>query len=177
MKPLAGRKILIFVANDYEDLELWYPKLRFIEAGATVTLAGPQAKATYTGKNGYPAASDAAIAEMRSADFDGVVLVGGWMPDSIRRDAKVLSLTREFNEARKLIAGVCHGPQISISAGICKGVKMTSTPGIKDDLINAGAIWSDESVVVDRHHVTSRRPGDLPDFCEKAIEVLARQGR
>lgn len=177
MKPLAGKKILVFISKDYEDLEVWYPKLRLAEAGAAVTLAGPAAKTTYAGKHGYPAVSDAAISEMRCGDFDGLVLAGGWMPDLLRRDARVLSLTREFDAAGKLVAAICHGPQISISAGICKGVRMTSSPGIKDDLINAGAIWSDESVVVDRHHVTSRRPGDLPDFCEKAIEVLARQGR
>jgi protease I len=176
MKPMSGHRILIFVADDYEDLELWYPKLRFIEAGATVTVAGPAARTTYTGKHGYPAVSDAAIADVRAEDFDGVVLVGGWMPDAMRRDAKVLSLVGKFNEAGKLIAAICHGPQISISAGICKGVRMTSTPGIKDDLINAGAIWSDEPVVVDRHHVTSRRPADLPDFCERCIDFLT-QGR
>jgi len=172
MKLLAGKRILIFVANDYEDLELWYPKLRFIEAGAAVTLAGPAAKTTYNGKHGYPAVSDAAIADMKAADFDGVVLAGGWMPDAIRRDAKVLSLVRQFNDSKKLVAAICHGPQISISAGICKGIKMTGSPGIKDDLINAGAIWTDEPVVVDRHHVTSRRPADLPDFCEKSMEQL-----
>jgi len=177
MKRLAGKRVLIFIGKDYEDLEVWYPKLRFAEAGATVVLAGPQAKANYAGKHGYPALSDAAIADMRSTDFDALVLAGGWMPDHLRREAKVLSLTREFDAAGKLVAAICHGPQISISAGICKGVRMTSSPGIKDDLINAGAIWSDEAVVVDRHHVTSRRPGDLPDFCEKAIEVLLRQGR
>lgn len=173
MKPLAEKRILIFVGEDYEDLEVWYPKLRLMEAGATVTLAGPEAKATYSGKHGYPAVSDAAIAEMRAENFDGVVLAGGWMPDAIRRDAKVLALVRQFNDAKKLVAAICHGPQISISAGICKGVRMTSSLGIKDDLINAGAIWSDESVVVDRHHVTSRRPADLPDFCEKCIAMLA----
>ncbi len=176
MKPLAGKKILIFISKDYEDLEVWYPKLRFAEAGAAVTLAGPAAKTTYAGKHGYPAVSDAAIADMRSADFDGVVLAGGWMPDLLRRDAKVLSLTREFDAAGKLVAAICHGPQMSISAGICKGVRMTSSPGIKDDLVLAGAKWVDEAAVVDRHHVTSRRPGDLPDFCEKSIEVLRAHG-
>lgn len=173
MKPLNGKRILIFVDDDYEDLELWYPKLRLEEAGAAVTLAGQAAKHTYQGKNGYPCESDAAIAEVRSSDFDGVVLVGGWMPDKLRRDPKVLELIREFNKSGKLVAAICHGPWLSISAGICKGVKMTSTPGIKDDLTNAGAIWSDESVVVDRHHITSRRPPDLPDFMEKVVAFLS----
>jgi len=174
MKPLANKRMLIFVADDYEDLELWYPKLRLEEAGASVTVAGPVARHVYHGKNGYPCEADAAIAEIRAADFDGVVIVGGWAPDKLRRDPKVLELVREFNAAGKLVASICHGPWINISAGIVKGVKMTSTPGIKDDLTNAGAIWLDEPVVVDRHHISSRRPPDLPAFGEKIVEFLSR---
>ena len=177
MTPLHACRILIFVGDDYEDLELWYPKLRLIEAGATVVIAGQQAGHTYTGKNGYPCESDVAIAEVRAIDFDGVVVVGGWMPDKLRRDPKVLDLVREFDRAGKLVASICHGPWINISAGIVKGVKMTSTPGIKDDLTNAGAIWSDASVVIDRHHISSRRPPDLPDFARAMIDFLGRQRR
>lgn len=173
MKPLHGKRILIFVGDDYEDLELWYPKLRLEEAGAVATLAGQESQHVYSGKNGYPCKSEVAIAEVRSSNFDGVVLVGGWMPDKLRRDDKVLALIREFNGARKLIAAICHGPWMSISAGICKGVRMTSTPGIKDDLTNAGAIWSDEPVVVDGPHITSRRPADLPAFMERVIAFLS----
>lgn len=173
MQPLSGKRVLIFVGDDYEDLELWYPKLRLEEAGAVATLAGEEAQHVYRGKNGYPCKSDIAIAEVRSRDFDGVVLVGGWMPDKLRRDEKALALIREFNGAGKLIAGICHGPWMSISAGVCKGVRMTSTPGIKDDLKNAGAIWSDEPVVVDGHHITSRRPPDLPAFMECVVTFLA----
>ncbi len=174
MKTLNGRRILIFVGDDYEDLELWYPKLRLEEAGAKVTVAGQAAKRVYRGKHSYPCESDVAIAEVRSNDFDGVVLVGGWMPDKLRRDPKVLELIREFNKSGKLIAAICHGPWLSISAGICKGVKMTSTPGIRDDLTNAGAIWSDEPVVIDRHHITSRRPPDLPAFMEAMVGFLSK---
>src|SRR5262249_32898932 len=95
-RPLANQRVLIFVGDDYEDLELWYPKLRLIEAGAVVTVAGQLAKHRYVGKNGYPCVSDVTIAEMDSADFHGVVCAGGWMPDKIRRDPKVLSLVRDF---------------------------------------------------------------------------------
>lgn len=172
MATLSGKRILIFVGDDYEDLELWYPKLRLIEAGAEVVVAGEKAGHTYRGKHGYPCAADAAISEIRSADFAGVVIVGGWMPDKLRRDALVLRLTRECFEQKKLVASICHGPWIMISAGICRGLKMTSTPGIKDDLINAGATWVDEAVVVDRNVVTSRRPADLPAFCEKIMGAL-----
>jgi protease I len=171
---LAGKKFLIFVDDIYEDLELWYPKLRLIEAGAKVTVAGPKAGAKYAGKHSYPCVADAAIAEMRSADFDGLVVPGGFMPDKLRRDAKVLELTREFAQAGKLVAAICHGGWIPISAGVYKGVRVTGSLGIKDDLVNAGAVWEDAAVVVDRHFVSSRKPDDLPDFCRGILQVMGK---
>ena len=175
MSELEGIRILCFVGDDYEDLELWYPKLRLEEAGAHVTLAGPEGGRTYGGKNGYPAVSDVDIAAMEVEDFHGVVIPGGWMPDRLRRDPKVLELVRGFEDEKKLIASICHGPSIDISAKVVKGYKYTSTPAIKDDLINAGAQWSDAPLVVDRHHVTSRRPSDLPQFCKGILQVLTAQ--
>ncbi|TWU09295.1 putative cysteine protease YraA [Symmachiella macrocystis] len=172
-QPLANKRILIFVGDIYEDLELWYPKLRLIEAGATVTVAGPQADTSYAGKNGYPCVSDAKIDDMEAADFDGLVVPGGFMPDKLRRDPKVLQLVRDFDTAGKLVAAVCHGGWIPISAGVYKGVRVTGSPGIKDDLINAGALWEDTAVVVDRHFVCSRKPDDLPDFCRGILQVMA----
>lgn len=173
MSTLKGSHVLIFVGDDYEDLELHYPRYRLLEAGAGVTVAGLEAEALYRGKHGYPCRSDAAIADMEAEDFQGLVIPGGWMPDKLRRHAKVLQLVRDFDRAGKLIASICHGPWIDISAGIVKGVRYTSTPGIKDDLTNAGALWSDAPVVVDRHHVSSRRPDDLPAFCQAMLGVLA----
>lgn len=173
-KPLSQKKILIFVGDDYEDLELWYPKLRLIEAGARVVVAGLKGNTHYRGKNGYPCVSDSAIEQQNSADFDGLICPGGWMPDKLRRDPKVLSLTREFAEAGKLVAAVCHGGWIPISANVYRGVRVTGSPGIKDDLINAGGLYEDSPLVVDRHFVSSRKPDDLPDFCEGMIQVLSR---
>ena len=170
--PLTGKRILCFVGDIYEDLELWYPKLRLQEAGAEVVLAGQEPGQKYDGKNGYPCVSDAAISEMNSADFDGVICPGGFMPDKLRRDPKVLSLIAEFHAAGKLVAAICHGGWMPISAKVYDGVRVTGSPGIKDDLINAGAIWEDASVVVDRHFVSSRKPGDLPDFCKGMLQVL-----
>ena len=170
---LTGQRVLIFVGDDYEDLELWYPKLRLIEAGLHVVVAGAEEGRKYVGKNGYPCVADAAIADMESADFHGVVCPGGWMPDKLRRDPKVLQLVKQFAEAGKLVAAICHGGWIPISAGVYDGVKVTGSPGIKDDLINAGARWEDASVVVDRHFVSSRKPDDLPDFCRGMLTVLA----
>lgn len=172
-RPLSGQSVLAFVGDDYEDLELWYPKLRLIEAGVRVTVAGAEAGRKYVGKNGYPCTSDAAICDMKSSDFQGVLCAGGWMPDKIRRDPKVQSLVREFHEAGKLVAAICHGGWIPISAGVYRGVKVTGSPGIKDDLVNAGAVWEDAVVVVDRHHVTSRKPDDLPQFAAAMLDVLA----
>lgn len=130
---------------------------------------------TYRGKHGYPCKSDALIADMESADFQGVVIPGGFMPDKLRRDPKVLSLVKEFDQAGKLLAAICHGGWIPISAKVYRGVRVTGSPGIKDDLINAGALWEDAAVVVDRHFVSSRKPDDLPDFCEAIIQVMSSQ--
>jgi protease I len=170
---LSGRRILMFVGDVYEDLELWYPRLRLIEAGAEVVVAGPSAGVTYAGKHGYPCVSDATIADMSADDFDGLVVPGGFMPDKLRRDPDVLEIVRGFSDAGKLVAAVCHGGWIPISAGVYDGVRVTGSPGIKDDLVNAGAIWEDTPVVVDRHFVSSRKPDDLPDFCRGILEVLA----
>lgn len=171
--PLDGRRLLCFVGDDYEDLELWYPKLRMQEAGAHVTVAGADEGARYRGKHGYPCLSDAAIADMEVDDFHGVICPGGWMPDKLRRDPKVLDLVRRFHARQRMIAAICHGGWIPISAQVYKGVRVTGSPGIKDDLVNAGAVWEDAPLVVDRHFVSSRRPDDLPEFCRGMLKVLS----
>ena len=169
------QRILIFTGDVYEELELWYPKYRLLEAGREVVVAGPEAGVTYRGKNGYDCVSDEAIRDQDSASFDGVVVPGGFMPDKLRRDPKVLELVNDIHAAGKLVAAICHGGWIPISAGVYRGIQVTGSPGIKDDLINAGANWVDAPVVVDRNHVTSRRPDDLPHFCAKLLEVLDAQ--
>ena len=171
-QSLANQRVLIFVGEDYEDLELWYPKLRLIEAGAAVVVAGAQANHRYLGKHGYPCVSDAALDTVAADEFQGVVVPGGWMPDKLRRDPRVLELVRQFDAAGRLIGAICHGGWIPISAGVYQGVRVTGSPGIKDDLVNAGAAYEDAPLVVDRHHVTSRRPDDLPDFCRGLLQVL-----
>ncbi len=171
-QPLLGKQILAFVGDIYEDLELWYPKLRLIEAGATFIVAGEEASVTYTGKNGYPCKSDIRIDDARSTDFDAVLLPGGFMPDRLRRLVAVKRLIAEFSEQKKCVAAICHGGWLAISAGVYSGVRVTGSPGIKDDLVNAGAIWEDSMVVVDRHFVSSRKPDDLPWFTAAMIEVI-----
>ncbi len=163
----------MFVENLYEDLELWVPKLRLIEEGARVFVSGPEKDKIYKGKHGYPCPSDLAFADVDVKKFDGLVIPGGFAPDQLRRIPKVLEITRSFHKAKKLVAHICHGGWIPISAGIVKGYQCTSTPGIKDDLINAGAQWLDEPLVIDRNMVSSRRPDDLPQFCQGILKVMA----
>ncbi len=173
-KPLQGSRILSFVDDIYEDLELWYPKLRLIAAGATFVTAAPTAGQKCSGKHGYPCVSDVAIAECNEKDFEAILLPGGFMPDKLRRDAKVKELIRQFSESGKCVAAICHGGWMAISAGVYRGVRVTGSLGIKDDLENAGAIWVDAPVVVDRHFVSSRKPDDLPDFAEAMIETIVK---
>lgn len=172
MASLQGRRIVILVGDEYEDLELWYPQLRLVEAGATVVVAGLERGTRYRGKHGYPCVSDEAVAGLDASSFDGVVVPGGWMPDKLRRDPGVLALVREIAGAGKLTAAICHGGWIPISAGVYRGVRVTGSPGIRDDLRNAGAVWEDAPVVVDRPFVSSRKPDDLPDFCRGILSVL-----
>jgi len=170
---LKGYKVLAFVDEEFEDLEMWYPVLRLRESGAEVHLAGPKANTVYHGKYGVPLTADYSIAEVKSEDYVGLYVPGGWAPDKLRRYADVLRLTKEFHEAQKPIAHICHAGWVLASAKICAGYTMTSTPGIKDDLENAGAIWVDEEVVVDRNIVSGRRPPDLPAFTKEFVRVLA----
>ncbi len=171
---LSGKQILMFVDDIYEDLELWYPKIRLTEEGAEVIVAGSFKMKLYSGKYGYPCKSDASFDEINPEEFDALVIPGGFAPDKLRRDSRVLEITKNIFNSGKLVAHICHAGWIPISAGVIKGFKCTSTPGIKDDLINAGAVWLNEPVVVDRNMISSRNPGDLPEFCRAIIKQLAK---
>ncbi len=162
----------MFVGADYEDLELQYPRLRLMEAGYRPVLAGLEAGTTYLGKHGYPAISDVAVADVDAKDFAGVIVPGGWMPDKLRRDPGVLQFVRDCEAAGKLVASICHGGWICISAGVVRGKRYTGSLGIRDDLINAGALFEDAAVTVDGHHVSSRKPDDLPQFLAACLTVL-----
>ncbi len=168
-----SQSILVFVGDIYEDLELWYPKIRLEEAGYKVLLAGAE-KRTYAGKHGYPAVADLKLADCKSEDYVGLLIPGGFMPDKLRRDPHVLKLTREFHEQGKLVAFICHGGWIPISAKILKGKRTTGTTAIKDDLENAGAIWVDEPVVIDGNLISSRTPKDLAPFGLALVKFLQR---
>ena len=165
------KTILLFTGPLYEDLELWYPKLRLEEAGMRTVVAG-LAREPYHGKHGYPCMPDATVAELHADQFDGLVIPGGFAPDKLRRSATVLQLTRDIFDAGKLVAFICHAGWVPISARIVKGFRGTSVTAIRDDLENAGMIWEDAPVVVDRNMITSRNPADLPVFMREVIQWL-----
>jgi protease I len=167
------QKILLFVADEYEDLELQYPKYRLREAGKKVVIAGEK-KESYKGKHGYPCTVDVTFKEIRVDDFDALVIPGGYAPDKLRKIPKVLEITSKFASQKKLIAFICHAGWIPISARILKGVRCTSYISIKEDILNAGGKWVDKSVVIDRHFISSRFPEDLPDFCSAILNHLAQ---
>lgn len=169
---LEGKTVVSLVHESFEDLELWYPVLRLREAGAEVVLAGEDARHTYSGKYGVPATSDIDFSGLAARDWDGLIIPGGWAPDKLRRFPDVLEAVRSMNDSGKVIGQICHAGWVLASAGILAGRSVTSTPGIRDDMVNAGANWKNEPVVRDRNLVSSRRPPDLPDYLRVLLEAL-----
>ena len=172
---LENKTILFFAGPLYEDLELWYPKIRLEEEGARTVVAGTGEK-TYQGKRGYPLTVDTDVDRIQASDFDGLVIPGGYAPDIMRRSQKLLQLTREIYQAGKPVAFICHAGWVPISAGIVRGKRGTSVGAIKDDLVNAGMLWEDSPVVVDGNLISSRTPADLPDFMRGLIAALEKSG-
>jgi protease I len=165
---------LILVGPEYEDLEVWYPKLRVEEAGFRVVLAGI-GEATYRGKHGYPCTVDGHVRDYHGTDLVGILAPGGWAPDKLRRDRDVLRLVRDVDAAGALVATICHGPWILISAGILRGRRLTSTVGIRDDVANAGGVWSDAPVVIDGNLISARVPSDLPAFGGAIVAAMQKK--
>jgi protease I len=168
------KTIACLVGPEYEDLEVWYPKLRLEEAGYDVPLVG-YGDAMYSGKHGYPAPVDLHIDALDVASLHGIIAPGGWAPDKLRRIPAVLQAVRDVNAAGKMVATICHGPWILISAGIVRGRTLTSTVGIRDDVVNAGATWLDQPTVTDGNIVSARVPKDLPAFGVAMLDVLRAQ--
>lgn len=166
--------ILIFVDELYEDLELWYPKIRVEEAGFKTVVAGPKGGQTHKGKHGYPCKADVCYEDVKTEEFLALIIPGGFSPDRIRRSERALAIVNEMHKEKKPIACICHGGWVAISAKILKGRKVTGVRAIKDDLENAGATYLDEAVVVDENLISSRTPKDLPEF---SLAILKQLGK
>ena len=162
----------MLVEDNYQDLEVWYPILRFREAGHEVVTVEPRQQKHYVGKWGYPIDVDFCIDYVNPNDFAAVVIPGGWAPDKLRLSEKILKFVRAIHDQGKIVASICHGGWVLASAGICKGKTLTSYIAIKDDLVNAGAKFVDQEVVQDGNLITSRKPDDLPAFCRTILSAL-----
>ena len=170
---LEGKKVAVLVGPGYEDLEFWVPVMRLREEGADVTVVGPEGGQAYTSKHGCLTATAEVSADDVSADaFHGVVVPGGWAPDKLRRYGGVTDLVRDTYEQGKIVASICHGGLVLISAGVLGGHKATGSQGIKDDVVNAGAIWVDESAFREENLVWGRVVADIPDFCRELVAAL-----
>ena len=166
-----AKNIAILAEDDYEDLELWYPLIRLREEGFEVSVIGVDCDVYYS-KHGYEVVADASIDEVDPDRYDGVIVPGGWAPDRLRRYPAVNDFVRKLFDNGKLVASICHGGSVLISAGILKGKKATAVMAIKDDMINAGARFIDTEVICDENLITSRTPADLPAFMKAIIGFL-----
>ena len=169
---LKGKKVVIPVEEMFNTFEFWYPYYRLKEAGCEVVVMGSGSASKYTGKPGTEVTVDLNADQVSAADFDGIVIPGGYAPDLMRRYPKMVQLVRDFYEKGKIIAAICHAGWMLASAEIIRGKTLTSFFGIKDDLIHAGANWVDQEVVVDGNLITSRKPDDLPAFMRAIIKAL-----
>ena len=167
-------KVAVLVEDNYQVLEVWYPYLRLREEGIETLLVGTGRRKEYNSKEGYPAVEELPIEKARVADFSGVVIPGGYAPDILRRYKEVNNFVREMYKKNKLVAAICHGGWVLVSAGIVKGKKVTGFYAIKDDLVNAGGKFIDKEVVVDGNLVTSRKPYDLPAFCREILRKIKK---
>ncbi len=169
---LNGKRIAYLVEDGFEDLEFWVPVMRLREEGASVVIVGSRLE-RFHGKYRLEATADVEASDVCAAEFDGLVVPGGWAPDKLRRYPSVLKLVREINEQGKVIGAICHAGSVLISAKIVKGRKATGSVGIRDDLINAGAEWVDAPALRDGNLVWGRVVEDIPAFCRELVKAFA----
>ena len=170
---LTHRKVLVLAADEFEDMELLYPLYRLREEDVAVTVAGLDGHPV-TGKKGHgPVPVDTTVGQVTAADFDALVIPGGYAPDKLRRSQAVLALVRAFDDARKPIAFICHAGWVPISAKIVKGRRATSVAAIRDDMVNAGVDWVDQATVVDGNLISARTPADLGPWMKALLAALS----
>ena len=168
-------KILIMVDEGVEDAEFLYPYYRFQEEGYKVDVVGSKAKETYLGKHGVPIKSNLSPEEVNVDDYEALIIPGGRAPDRMRINKGLVRIVRDFYERGKVIAAICHGPQMLIEADVLRGKRATCWKSVATDLRNAGATFVNSPVVIDGNIVTSRFPADLPKFCRETIKLLKGQ--
>lgn len=167
-----SKRVAILAEDEYEDLELWYPYYRLKEAGHAVTIIGSGRSAVFKSKHGYEVKVDLGANEADASNFDAVIIPGGYAPDKLRRYPAINEFVKAMDAQSKVVAAICHAGSVLVSASILKGRKMTCFISIKDDVMNAGARYKDQPVVVDGNLITSRSPADLPDFMKAILLAL-----
>jgi protease I len=173
----ATGRACVLVESQYENLELWYPYWRLRELGLEVDLVGPETGKTYGSKEGYPCVSDTPIVVALERQYDAIIAPGGMAPDKLRRYPDILKLVKKIHDEGGVVASICHGPWVLISAKILRGRKATCVAAIKDDVMNAGAEYFDEEVIVDGNLVTSRTPKDLAAWSRAIVKLLEKRQR
>jgi len=171
---MAAKKVAIMVDEMYQVLEVWYPYYRLKEASLDADFVAAEAKKEYHSREGYPCVSDIAAKEANAADYDCMVVPGGFAPDFMRRNEEVIKFANDMVNAGKVIAAICHGGWLLCSTQAYKGKKATCFMAIRDDIKNAGAQYVDTECVVDGNLITSRKPDDLPAFCTAILKALAK---
>jgi protease I len=172
IRNLGNLTVLALVAPEFEDLEFWVPVMRLREEGARVVIAGAKAAETIRGKGGLLAATDVSFDTLDPEKFDALIIPGGWAPDKLRRYEPVKRLTAAMYQQGKIIGMICHAGLVGISAGIVTGHQATGSEGIRDDLVNAGAIWQDKPAFRSRNLVWGRVVPDIPDYCRELVLAL-----
>jgi protease I len=172
---VQGKKMVMLIEQDFEDVEVTEPLKIFKSAGIHVTIAGNDLQKTYTGKRQRASIkAETTPDKIKVEDFDAIFIPGGYAPDKMRLHPPMIDLVKKFWDAKKLVTAICHGPQLLISAGVVKGRKVTSWPSVSIDLKNAGATYIDEPVVIDGNLITSRKPEDIPHFTKAVMESLEK---
>lgn len=169
---LKGKTAALLVEDIYNEFEVWIPYYRLKEEGVVVTVVGSGTASLYHGKLGIPVHVDKNAADVKASDFDAVIIPGGYAPDKMRLHPEMVGLVRDAFNLGKVVACICHGGWMLASAGILKGKRATSYIAIKDDMVNAGALWEDSEMVRDGNLITSRKPEDLPAFCRTLVQAM-----
>jgi len=169
---VSQARVVVLVANLYQEIEFWYPVLRFRELGSRVTIASLATGEVYGSKLGYPVQADVKVDDIDPAQFDALVIPGGLAPEALRTSAGTLDLVRKAFEQDKIVAAICHAPWVLVSAGVIAGRRVTSVGPVRDDVINAGGNWVAQPIVVDGHLITGQLPNDVPAFCQQIIQQI-----